>query len=75
VNLVVHETPPAVTDNATAESLGIRELVGSAVTYFYGSSQARIQNIQTAAARFHGVLIAPGETFSMGESVRGCQPG
>jgi vancomycin resistance protein YoaR len=67
VNLVVHETPPAVTDNATAESLGIRELVGSAVTYFYGSSQARIQNIQTAAARFHGVLIAPGETFSMGK--------
>ncbi len=67
VNLVVHETPPAVTDDATAESLGIRELVGSAVTYFYGSSQARIQNIQTAAARFHGVLIAPGETFSMGK--------
>ncbi len=67
VNLVVRETPPSVKDDATAESLGIRELVGSAVTYFYGSSAARIQNIQTAAARFHGVLIAPGETFSMGK--------
>ncbi len=67
VTLVVQETPPAVRDDATAESLGIRELVGSAVTYFYGSSAARIQNIETAAARFHGVLIAPGETFSMGK--------
>ncbi|MEJ5241342.1 MAG: VanW family protein [Anaerolineales bacterium] len=67
VALVVQETPPAVKDDATAESLGIRELVGTAVTYFYGSSAARIQNIETAAARFHGVLIAPGETFSMGK--------
>lgn len=69
VSLVVREAPPAVTDNATAESLGIRELVGSAVTYFYGSSAPRIQNIQTAAARFHGLLVAPGETFSMGQAL------
>ena len=26
-----------------------------------------MQNIQAAASQFHGVLVAPGETFSMGE--------
>jgi vancomycin resistance protein YoaR len=50
----------------TAAELGITELVSSQTSYFYGSSAARIQNVQTAAAAFHGVLIAPGETFSMG---------
>ena len=57
---------PAVLDTTSAAELGITELVRSETSYFYGSSAPRIQNIQTAAAAFHGVLIAPGETFSMG---------
>jgi vancomycin resistance protein YoaR len=28
-----------------------------------------MQNIEAAAARFHGVLVAPGETFSMGATM------
>ncbi len=67
VPLVVSEAPPAINDNATAESLGITQLVSSQTSYFYGSSAERIQNIQTAAARFHGVFVAPGEIFSMGQ--------
>ncbi|NOY97857.1 MAG: hypothetical protein GXP40_01465 [Chloroflexi bacterium] len=70
----VHEFPvqlvyatPEVGDTATTESIGVRELVSVQTSYFYGSSAERIQNIQTAAAAFHGLLIAPGETFSMGE--------
>jgi vancomycin resistance protein YoaR len=66
VDLVMKTTPPAVTDDATAQKLGITELVSQQTTYFYGSSTARIQNITTAASRFHGVLVAPGEVFSMG---------
>lgn len=66
VNLVVAETQPAVTDTASGAELGITQLVGQQTSYFYGSSEERIQNIQTAAAQFHGVLVAPGETFSMG---------
>ncbi len=58
-------TDPPVKDDATAEQLQIRELVGSHTTYFRGSSAERVQNIRTAASRFHGVLVAPGETFSM----------
>jgi vancomycin resistance protein YoaR len=34
-------------------------------SYFYGSTGSRIQNIETASSRFHGVLVAPGEVFSM----------
>jgi vancomycin resistance protein YoaR len=40
-------------------------LIASETTYFYHSSDARIQNIVTAANLFNGVLVAPGETFSM----------
>jgi vancomycin resistance protein YoaR len=67
VPLVVNEAQPKIAGTATAEELGIRELVSSETTYFYGSSEERIQNIQAASARYHGVLVAPGETFSMGE--------
>ncbi len=69
IDLVVDTTPPPIGDQVTAEELGIRELVSSYTSYFYGSSAERIQNIQTAAARFHGVLVAPGETFSMAEKL------
>jgi vancomycin resistance protein YoaR len=59
-------TDPKVTDGATAGQLGITQLVSSQTTYFYGSGASRLQNIQAASANFHGVLVAPGETFSMG---------
>lgn len=69
IALQIVEEQPSVTDSSTAEQLGITELVSSQTSYFYGSSAERIQNIQTAASRFHGVMIAPGETFSMGDAL------
>lgn len=66
VNLVVAEQQPAVTDRATGAELGVIQLVVEQTTYFYGSSEARIQNIVTAASQYHGLLVAPGQTFSMG---------
>jgi len=69
VDLVMQTTNPEVTDDATAESLGITELVNAHSSYFYGSSAARIQNITTAASRFHGLLVAPGESFSMADAL------
>lgn len=67
VELDLEYTNPPITNDVTAEQLGITELVSSHSTYFYGSSASRIQNIQTAAARFHGVLVPPGATFSMAQ--------
>ena len=57
--------PQVATENA--ESLGIKELISEATTYFKGSSRGRMHNIQVAASRFHGLVIPPGETFSFNE--------
>jgi vancomycin resistance protein YoaR len=65
--LIINEAQPRVSATSTAQDLGITSLVWSEVSYFYGSSQERIQNIEAAAKQFHGILVAPGETFSMGE--------
>lgn len=66
VNLVVVEQQPQVADTASGAELGIVQLVAEQSTYFYGSSAERRQNIEAASSRFHGVLVAPGEIFSMG---------
>jgi len=69
VALVVGEQKPAVADTATGTELGITQLIQKQTTYFYGSSDARIQNIVAGAAPYHGLLIAPGQTFSMGSEL------
>ncbi|HEX2997290.1 MAG TPA: VanW family protein [Anaerolineales bacterium] len=66
VGLVVSEAQPKVLGTATGQELGITQLIREETSYFYGSSAERIQNIEAAAKQFHGVLVAPGETFSMG---------
>lgn len=67
--LVMKRIDPPVTDQSTGESLGITELVQSETSYFYGSNRSRVQNIATAASKFHGLLVAPGETFSMASAI------
>ncbi|MBI3160253.1 MAG: VanW family protein [Chloroflexi bacterium] len=69
IELVFDLQAPEVSSSATAADLGITELVSDQTTYFYGSSAGRIQNIQTAGSRFHGLLIAPGAVFSMVENI------
>jgi len=65
LTVVTHE--PEVPDSATAESLGITELVHAYTSYYYGSNGSRVQNIKTAAKEFHGLLIPPGGIVSMAE--------
>ena len=67
VALVINETQPRVAATATGQELGITQLIWSETSYFYGSSAERIQNIEAASRQYHGLLVAPGETFSMGE--------
>ncbi len=69
VTLAFDYQNPDVKDDATTDTLGVRELVRAETTYFYGSSPERVQNIVAAAARFHGLLVAPGETFSMAKGL------
>ena len=69
IDLQFEVLEPAVTDEMTGEALGITENVETRTTYFYGSEAARIQNISIASAQFHGLLVAPGEAFSMAEAL------
>lgn len=65
--LVVNSTPASVPATATAQDLGITQLITQATTYFKGSSAARLNNVKVAAARFNGVVIPPGAVFSFNE--------
>ncbi|MEK6221015.1 MAG: VanW family protein, partial [Chloroflexota bacterium] len=69
INLVFDNTNPEASDQMSGEELGVNELISSQTTYFYGSSAGRIQNIQTSAAQFHGLMVPPGATFSMVENI------
>lgn len=65
---------PGAPDTATAEELGITQLISSATTYYYGSGEGRRANIAQAASRFHGIMIAPGEQFSFNEHLGEVSP-
>ena len=67
ISLAFSFEQPQIGDDATAESLGVSEAVSVVSTYFYGSSNGRVQNIKTASSAFHGLLIPPGETLSMSD--------
>lgn len=71
VTLKVVVEQPKASDTAIAGQLGITEDIsnGGYKSYFRGSSAARLQNIKAAADKFHGLLVAPGEVFSMGKYV------
>lgn len=64
VPLVFNTVVPQVNSAATGAELGITEQIARATTFFYGSSAERRTNIQIAASRFHGLVIAPGQEFS-----------
>jgi vancomycin resistance protein YoaR len=58
-------TQPDVREDNLAQ-LGITELLSEGITFFPGSTKARLTNVRTGAKRFNGVLLKPGETFSFG---------
>ena len=49
--------------------LGIRELIQEASTVYGGTLPERMHNVELAAARLHGVVVPPGQTFSFNETV------
>jgi vancomycin resistance protein YoaR len=61
-------TPPEV-KTSDVNNLGIKELIGTGVSYFAGSIPGRIHNINLASSKFMGVLVPPGETFSFVKTV------
>jgi len=63
-SLVVSDIAPRYPDTASAEEVGIVDLVSTGESYFIGSPSGRDHNIRLAATKFDGLVIPPGETFS-----------
>lgn len=59
--------PNITTDKAN--NLGIKELIGEGHSLFYHSIPGRVYNINLAATRLNGVLVAPGDTFSFDKAL------
>lgn len=59
--------PTLATDQVNM--FGIKELIGRGYSEFAHSIPGRIHNVVLAAARLHGILIKPGETFSFNEAL------
>lgn len=53
-----------------ANALGITEKLGTGVSDYRGSPRNRIRNIQNAVRKLNGLLIQPGETFSLLEALK-----
>lgn len=66
VTLAVDITKAEI-NNENIDSLGIKELVGEGVSFFPGSTMARLQNIRVGTAQFEGILVKPGQVFSFGQ--------
>jgi vancomycin resistance protein YoaR len=61
-----------ITPNITTEKinkLGIKELIGSGNSLFFHSIPGRIFNVNLAANRLSGILVAPRETFSFDQAL------
>lgn len=68
VTLTQKNIPPQKT-LSQANSFGIKELIGEGKSNFKGSIPSRIHNIKLASSKFHGVIIAPNETFSFNKII------
>ncbi len=64
VSVAVSRTPAKSADES-AEEMGIREIIGTGTSKFSGSPANRRHNIKTGAMALHGLLIKPGEEFSL----------
>ncbi|WP_049556822.1 VanW family protein [Nonomuraea sp. SBT364] len=67
VPVTLADAPPEVTTEQVAD-LGIKETVSSFTTTF-DCCQPRVTNIRRMAEQVDGVLVKPGETFSLNELV------
>ncbi len=56
-------------ETSDVNSLGIKELLGRGISNFAGSIPNRIYNINLAASKINGVLVAPGEVFSFNKII------
>lgn len=62
-DLVIDIVTPDI--NASEDNINIQEIIGTGHSNFAGSPANRRHNISVGAKAVHGILIAPGEEFSL----------
>lgn len=68
VELPLQEIEPEI-KNSDTNRLGIIGLLATGESNFRGSISSRIHNIDLASSKLNGLLIAPGETFSINNAL------
>lgn len=58
-----------IVKSTTADTLGIRSLLGRGESFFYDSIPTRIYNIGLATEKISGSLVSPGEIFSFDSAI------
>jgi vancomycin resistance protein YoaR len=69
IALATHTVKPEVTTDEVND-LGITEKLGVGTSSYAGSPANRISNIKNGVRLLNGLLIEPGETFSLNESLK-----
>jgi vancomycin resistance protein YoaR len=64
ISLVTEVTVNSAVDK-NAEDLGLKEIIGTGISHFAGSPKNRRHNIKVGADSLNGLLIKPGEEFSL----------
>lgn len=68
ITIPVKVLEPKITTESV-NNLGIKELLGEGHSLFFHSIPGRVFNINLAASRVNGVLVAPGDTFSFDQAL------
>lgn len=69
VTIPVLDIEPSFNISQDLQEKGIKERIGVGHTSYYRSPANRVHNIKIGAAKFNGLLIAPGETFSFNQNL------
>lgn len=64
IEIPVHEIPAEIKISEDLQAIGIKELIATGYTTYYGSPENRMYNIKNGIAKFNGRIISPGEEFS-----------
>jgi vancomycin resistance protein YoaR len=67
-DIPIIKTEPDISTNQV-NNLGIKELIGSGDSTYFHSATGRVYNVNLAASRINGTLVAPGDTFSFNQTL------
>lgn len=67
VPVAVEKAPVTISDSL--KELGIKELLATGHSAYYGSPANRMHNIKLGVSKYNGLILAPGEEFSFNKFV------